>query len=114
MSLIGGAAAALPLAARAQEPPVPMIGVLGAVSAREAADRFGEFRKGLQENGFTEGKNITIEYRWAEGHLERLPLLVMDLVRRQAAVISTTGGNAKALGLTIPDKLMALANEVVD
>ena len=96
ITLVGGAAA-WPLAGRAQQPPVPMIGVLGAVSAGEAADRFGEFRKGLQENGFTEGKNITIEYRWAEGHLERLPLLVMDLVRSQVAVIFTNGGNVPAL-----------------
>ena len=96
ITLVGGAAA-WPLAGRAQQPPVPMIGILGAVSAGEAADRFGEFRKGLQENGFTEGKNITIEYRWAEGHLERLPLLVMDLVRSQVAVIFTTGGNVPAL-----------------
>ena len=96
ITLLGGAVA-WPLTARAQQPPVPMIGVLGAVSAGEAADRFGEFRKGLQENGFTEGKNITIEYRWAEGHLERLPLLVMDLVRSQVAVIFTNGGNVPAL-----------------
>ena len=96
ITLVGGAAA-WPLAGRAQQPPVPMIGILGAVSAGEAADRFGEFRKGLQENGFTEGKNITIEYRWAEGHLERLPLLVMDLVRSQVAVIFTNGGNVPAL-----------------
>ena len=96
ITLLGGTVA-WPLTARAQQPPVPMIGVLGAVSAGEAADRFGEFRKGLQENGFTEGKNITIEYRWAEGHLERLPLLVMDLVRSQVAVIFTNGGNVPAL-----------------
>jgi putative tryptophan/tyrosine transport system substrate-binding protein len=94
---IAGSATAWPLAARAQQTPTPMIGVLSAVSSGEAADRFGEFRKGLQEIGFSEGKNVAIEYRWAEGHLERLPSLVMDLVRSQAAVIFTTGGNVPAL-----------------
>ena len=95
---IAGSAAVWPLAARAQQQQsMPVIGVLSVAPAGFANDRFGEFRKGLQENGFTEGKNVAIEYRWAEGHLERLPSLVMDLVRSQVAVIFTTGGNVPAL-----------------
>ena len=96
ITLVGGVAA-WPLAARAQQQPIPVIGLLSAAPAGVANDRFAEFRKGLQENGFTEGENVAIEYRWAEGHLERLPSLVMDLVRRHAAVIFTTGGNGPAL-----------------
>ena len=117
ITLLGGAAA-WPLAARAQQPALPVIGYLGVSSFDAlAADRLGAFRQGLQLSGFTEGKNVMIEYRWAQGHLERVSSLVMDFVRRQVAVILTTGGNvpplvAKGATTTIPIIFMTAADPV--
>src|SRR5256885_7776767 len=96
ISLIAGAAA-WPLGARAQQARMPVIGVLGATTAHGYAAQLAAFRRGLNEAGFVEGRDVAIEYRWAEDQCERLPERAADLVRRQVAVIATIGGNAAAM-----------------
>jgi putative ABC transport system substrate-binding protein len=106
ITLFGGAAA-WPLGARAQQPTMPVVGFLGGTSPEMQSDRLRALRLGLKDSGYVEGENVTIEYRWAENQIHRLPALAADLVHRQVTVIIATGGitsafAAKAATTTIP------------
>jgi ABC-type uncharacterized transport system substrate-binding protein len=107
ITLIGGAVAAWPLSARAQQPVMPVIGFLYPTSFGAETDRLRAFRQGLSETGYVEGENVAIEYRFAQNQLERLPALAADLIRQRVAVIVVSGGPsvvfaAKAATTAIP------------
>jgi ABC-type uncharacterized transport system substrate-binding protein len=107
ISLLGGAAAAWPLSARAQQPALPIVGFVNPAARDASAGREAAFRKGLSEIGYVEGQNVIIEYHWLDGQYQTLPSLMSELVRRRVAVIATPGFSAgaqaaKAVTSTIP------------
>src|SRR3954452_15459405 len=97
ITLVGGGTVAWPLVARAQQAAMPVVGFLHSGSPEPNAKRLAGFRKGLAEAGFIEGRNVVIEYRWAEGKDERLPDLAADLIRQNVAVIATLSSTTAAV-----------------
>jgi putative tryptophan/tyrosine transport system substrate-binding protein len=117
ITLLGGAAVAWPLAARAQQPAMPVIGYLGSSSFERSAGRsLLNFKRGLAETGYVEDRNVTIEYRWADDQYERLPALAVELVQRRVAVLVAAGSPtalpAKAATTVIPTVFMVGSDPV--
>jgi putative ABC transport system substrate-binding protein len=107
VALLGVAAAAWPVAALAQQPAMPLIGFMSTLSPENVSNPMAGFHQGLKEAGYIESQNVAIEYRWAQGHYDRMPELAADLVRKKVAVIVASGGDpspqiAKAATQTIP------------
>jgi putative tryptophan/tyrosine transport system substrate-binding protein len=108
ITLLGGAVAAWPLAARVQQPAMPVIGLLSGRSPNDSVANVAAFYRGLREMGFSEGQNVEVDFRWALGHYDQLPALVADLMRRKPSMILATGGGitsaqaAKAATATVP------------
>jgi len=96
ITLLGGAAATMPLAARAQQASIPLIGFLSARTREESSHLVAAFQRGLAEQGFIEGQNVAIDYRWADGHYDRLPEQAVEFVRRPVAVLVAVGGDMTA------------------
>ena len=117
ITLVGGGSAAWPLAARAQQPGMPVIGFLDTRSPDVLVDRLRGFRRGLKETGYVEGENVAIDYRWADNQLDKIPMQAAELVRRQVAVIVASGGPfvvlaVKAATTTIPIVFLATEDPV--
>lgn len=117
ITFLGGSVAAGPLSALAQPSSMPVIGFLGASSPETNVDRLGAFKQGLNVNGYVEGQNVAIEYRWANGQYDRLPALAAELVRRQVSVIAVAGGipgtrAAKAATAAVPIVFLTGADPV--
>jgi putative ABC transport system substrate-binding protein len=114
MTLLGGAAVTWPLAARAQQPKMSVIGYLGAGSAAASASTLAVFRQSLAGAGYAEGRNIGIEYRFAEGRYDRLPEMAAELVRQQVSLIVATGGTAPALAAKAATATLPIVFTVTD
>ena len=96
ITLLGGAAAAWPLVARAQQPAMPVIGLVRTTTPEDSAPLIAAFRQGLGQSGFVEGRNVAIEYRYALNQLDRLPTLMAELVERGVTILAATGGTISA------------------
>jgi putative tryptophan/tyrosine transport system substrate-binding protein len=121
ITLLGGAAATWPVAARAQQAAMPVIGFMSGRSPEDSSYLVAAFRQGLSEGGFVEGRNVAIEFRWAGGEYERLPSLAAELVGHQVSILVAVGGDNSAVAakhatstIDVPATLLAHADEVIE